>query len=62
MSDFLSDLRDRVTSTWETIHDRLTGVRSGRDESFFDSRYVPWIAAILVVMLLMFPFSSDCAS
>lgn len=54
MSDFLSNLRDRVTSTWETLRDRLTGVRSGGGESFIDSRYVPWIAAVLFVLLLVY--------
>ena len=54
MSDFVNDLRDRLQSAWGAVCVRLTGVASDSDTASFDRRYLPWIAAVLFVLLVVY--------
>ncbi len=50
MPDFVTDVRDRISSAWSTVRDRLTGVTSDSDSA----SYLPWIAAVLFVLLVVY--------
>jgi hypothetical protein len=54
MADFVNDVRDRIHSAWSAIRDRLTGVAPAGDAAGFDRRYLPWIAAVLLILFVVY--------
>jgi len=54
MSEFLNTVRDRLSNTWQSLRGRLSGEPSGESGAGFDSRYIPWIAAVIFVLLVVY--------
>lgn len=55
MSEFLSNARDRLSSTWQQMRERLGGAgSSSSDESLIDPRHIPRIAAVLFVLFVVY--------
>lgn len=52
MSDFIGNLRERLSSGWEAARTRFTLAHDG--ESILDNGLAPWIAAVIFVLLVVY--------
>jgi len=52
MPDFINNIRDRAASAWDAARARITLKHDG--ESILDQRFVPWLAAIIFVLLVVY--------